>query len=161
MSREIILYNTEDGTCQFFDSETLAQNYVETHLHQEKLDNGLNRYEIVYVEETDKLSEVEMIIHCATDDNVLSHSTELTDDRMTNREIVDTSEETPIGYMFVEDYEQLKSMGKIEVNTVITPKNIAKTITVLEENGIATDECETVLQAIGYTLLDTELFPNK
>lgn len=32
---------------------------------------------------------------------------------------------------------------------------------VLADNGIENDETETVLQAIGYTLLDAELFPQK
>jgi len=32
---------------------------------------------------------------------------------------------------------------------------------VLADNGIEHDETETVLQAIGYTLLDAELFPEK
>lgn len=42
------------------------------------------------------------------------------------------------------------------------PKSrIEETKQVLADNGIEKDETETVLQAIGYTLLDTELFPEK
>lgn len=42
------------------------------------------------------------------------------------------------------------------------PKNrIEDAKQVLAANGIENDETETVLQAIGYTLLDAELFPEK
>ena len=41
---------------------------------------------------------------------------------------------------------------------VITDDNITKSLQVLIDNGIDEDEAETVLQAIGYTLIDTELF---
>ena len=46
----------------------------------------------------------------------------------------------------------------IIVNKKIYPINIKKSLQVLRDNGIEEDECETVLQAIGYTLLDIELF---
>ena len=49
-------------------------------------------------------------------------------------------------------------MKKIIVSTTITEENIAKTIQCLIDNGIDEDEAEVVLQAIGYTLIDTELF---
>ncbi|MCM1296333.1 MAG: hypothetical protein NC311_12410, partial [Muribaculaceae bacterium] len=38
---------------------------------------------------------------------------------------------------------------------------IEKTEQVLADNGIDPDEAQTVLQAIGYTLLDQELYPEK
>lgn len=41
----------------------------------------------------------------------------------------------------------------------ITHQNIQNTKQVLLDNGIDEDEVATVLQAIGYTLLDVELFP--
>lgn len=41
----------------------------------------------------------------------------------------------------------------------ITQDKINKTLQVLIDNGIDEDEAEIVLQAIGYTLLDKELFP--
>lgn len=41
----------------------------------------------------------------------------------------------------------------------ITKEAIEKTKQVLIDNGIGEDKAETVLQAIGYTLLDKELFP--
>ena len=43
----------------------------------------------------------------------------------------------------------------------IPESRIEDTKLVLADNGIEKDETETVLQAIGYTLLDTELFPLK
>lgn len=39
----------------------------------------------------------------------------------------------------------------------ITKENIKQTMQVLIDNGIEPDEAATVLQAIGYTLLDMEL----
>lgn len=45
----------------------------------------------------------------------------------------------------------------IKVNRVITKEDIKRTLKVLEDNGIEKDETGIVLQAIGYTLLDTEL----
>lgn len=41
----------------------------------------------------------------------------------------------------------------------ITAEAIAKAEQVLKDNGIDEDEVQTVLQAIGYTLLDCELYP--
>jgi len=52
-------------------------------------------------------------------------------------------------------------MKNIEINTTITFDNLLNTIKVLTDNGIEADEATTVLQAIGYTLLDTELFPEQ
>ena len=49
-------------------------------------------------------------------------------------------------------------MKKIVVFTTITEENIAKTIQCLIDNGIDESEAEIVLQAIGYTLIDTVLF---
>lgn len=42
----------------------------------------------------------------------------------------------------------------------ITEDDIEKTERVLVDNGIDPDEAQIVLQAIGYTLLDKELYPN-
>lgn len=47
----------------------------------------------------------------------------------------------------------------MEVSHKITEEEIEKTLQVLIDNGIDEDEAEIVLQAIGYTLLDVELFP--
>lgn len=47
-------------------------------------------------------------------------------------------------------------MIKIE-NKKITKSAVEKTLKVLTDNGIDKDEAGTVLQAIGYTLLDEEL----
>ena len=49
-------------------------------------------------------------------------------------------------------------MITIDRSKVITDDNITKSLQVLIDNGIDEDEAETVLQAIGYTLIDTELF---
>lgn len=45
------------------------------------------------------------------------------------------------------------------VCTEIKNSNIVNSLRVLIDNGIDPDEAEVVLQAIGYTLLDEELFP--
>lgn len=50
---------------------------------------------------------------------------------------------------------------EIKVDRTITAQNINKTKKVLIDNGIEEDEAEIVLQAIGYTLLDIELFPEE
>lgn len=50
---------------------------------------------------------------------------------------------------------------EIKVDRTITARNINKTKKVLIDNGIEEDEAEIVLQAIGYTLLDIELFPEE
>ena len=46
---------------------------------------------------------------------------------------------------------------RIEID--VTQEMIDKACQVLIDNGIEPEEADTVLQAIGYTLLDTELFP--
>ena len=48
----------------------------------------------------------------------------------------------------------------IKINTIINEETIKKAVKVLQDNGIEEweDAC-VVLQAIGYVLLDTELFP--
>jgi len=43
----------------------------------------------------------------------------------------------------------------------ITDQKIKETEKVLKDNGIGNDEASIVLQAIGYTLLDTELYPEE
>ena len=43
--------------------------------------------------------------------------------------------------------------------TSIEVEDIKRTRQVLIDNGIEEDEVDCVLQAIGYTLLDTELYP--
>lgn len=48
-------------------------------------------------------------------------------------------------------------MKKIDVKTVITDEMVKKAQQVLVDNGIDTDETATVIQAIGYVLLNTEL----
>ena len=49
----------------------------------------------------------------------------------------------------------------MKINHEITKEEIERTLEVLIDNGIEKEEAETVLQAIGYTLLDAELFPEK
>ena len=43
----------------------------------------------------------------------------------------------------------------------IDQTRLDKAMQILKDNGIDEDECEIVLQALGYALLDTELFPNQ
>ena len=57
-------------------------------------------------------------------------------------------------------------MKNININTIITgddgiitEDNLLKAMQVLKDNGIEADEATTVLRAIGYALLGTELFP--
>lgn len=50
---------------------------------------------------------------------------------------------------------------EIKVDRTITAGNINQTKKVLIDNGIEEDEAEIVLQAIGYTLLNIELFPEE
>lgn len=50
---------------------------------------------------------------------------------------------------------------KIKVNTVISKTKRNKAEKVLRDNGIDRDECNTVLQALGYVLLDEELYPDE
>lgn len=53
-------------------------------------------------------------------------------------------------------------MKNIKISkAAITSEDIQRTLKVLIDNGIDEDEADIVLQAIGYTLLDTELFPEE
>lgn len=45
----------------------------------------------------------------------------------------------------------------IKINKTVTKEDVERTLKVLEDNGIEKDETGVVLQAIGYSLLDTEL----
>lgn len=54
-----------------------------------------------------------------------------------------------------------QAQNPIPINMQITPEHINRTIQCLIDNGIDEDEAEIVLQAIGYTLLDVELFPDE
>lgn len=50
-------------------------------------------------------------------------------------------------------------MKPVEIETrYIGEENIKAALQVLIDNGIDEDEAEIVLQAIGYTLIDTEIF---
>lgn len=50
-------------------------------------------------------------------------------------------------------------MENIIVNTEINEVQIKSAEKVLVDNGIEPDEVYTVLQALGYVLLDVELYP--
>lgn len=52
-----------------------------------------------------------------------------------------------------------KGAGIAVKRTTITPEDIKRAKQVLIDNGIEEDEADSVLQAIGYTLIDTELYP--
>lgn len=52
-------------------------------------------------------------------------------------------------------------MQKAIVNCEINEKQINKAMQCLVDNGIEIDEARTVLQALGYILLDVELFPEE
>lgn len=44
-------------------------------------------------------------------------------------------------------------------NTTVTKENVVAAFKVLVDNGIEPDEAGTVLQSLGYALVDTELEP--
>lgn len=48
----------------------------------------------------------------------------------------------------------------MKINTEITYENLARAMCVLIGEGMDEEQAQVVLQAIGYTLLDTELFPD-
>lgn len=48
----------------------------------------------------------------------------------------------------------------MEIKTNISYENLARAMIVLIGEGMDEDEADTVLQAIGYTLLGVELFPD-
>lgn len=52
-------------------------------------------------------------------------------------------------------------MKRIYVRAEVTEADIERCEQVLVDNGIDEDEADTVLQAIGYVLLDTELYPEE
>ena len=58
-------------------------------------------------------------------------------------------------------YEQKEPLGKglKLISTNVDTEKLRRAEQVLVDNGIDADEAATVLQAIGYTLLDTELYP--
>lgn len=61
-----------------------------------------------------------------------------------------------------EDYldQCIRDTTCVRLVTDITPEHIRRAEQVLSDNGVEPDECRTVLQAIGYTLLDAELYPD-
>ncbi len=67
--------------------------------------------------------------------------------------------------MFVWDTESAHEEVVDKVITVdaegITPEQINAAMQCLIDNGIEQDEAATVLQALGYILLDVELFPEE
>jgi hypothetical protein len=48
---------------------------------------------------------------------------------------------------------------QIAVSKTVDYKNVKLAMKILADNGIEPDECGTVLQAVGYALLDAELQP--
>jgi hypothetical protein len=48
---------------------------------------------------------------------------------------------------------------QIAVSKTVDYKNVKLAMKILADNGIEPDECGTVLQAVGYALLDAELGP--
>lgn len=51
------------------------------------------------------------------------------------------------------------NIEEIDIEPCDYKKNLAATEQILVDNGIDEDEASTVLQAIGYSLLNTELYP--
>jgi hypothetical protein len=77
------------------------------------------------------------------------------------------------GYPLKVDWEKLsawaedKTFGcewnidELDIAPYTDKKNIVATEQVLIDNGIEEDEASTVLQAVGYSLLNTELYPDE
>ena len=51
------------------------------------------------------------------------------------------------------------NIEEIDIEPYDYKKNLAATEQILVDNGIDEDEASTVLQAVGYSLLNTELYP--
>ena len=49
----------------------------------------------------------------------------------------------------------------IYINRIVEEEDLKRTEQVLVDNGIEEDEAKVVLQAIGYALLNIELYPEK
>ena len=76
------------------------------------------------------------------------------------------------GYPLKVDWEKLSACAEdntfgcewnieeIDIEPYDYKKNLAATEQILVDNGIDEDEASTVLQAIGYSLLNTELYPD-
>lgn len=60
-----------------------------------------------------------------------------------------------------EDYSYGAEWNNEEVEIPIPASCLKKAEKILVDNGIEEEEASTVLQAIGYALLDTELYPEK
>lgn len=57
-------------------------------------------------------------------------------------------------------HDDIDSLERNAIRKRITAENIKNAERILVDNGIGTDEANVVLQAIGYVLLDTELYPD-
>lgn len=59
----------------------------------------------------------------------------------------------------IKDKDTKRRGGIVVKRAEITSKDIVRSKQVLIDNGIEEDEVDSVLQALGYTLIDTELYP--
>lgn len=59
----------------------------------------------------------------------------------------------------IKDKDTKRRGGIVVRRAEITSEDIVRSKQVLIDNGIEEDEADSVLQALGYTLIDTELFP--
>lgn len=62
-------------------------------------------------------------------------------------------------------YKHIKKQEKIPevaipISTTVTNERLKNTEKVLRDNGLDNDDAQATLQAIGYVLLDTELYPD-
>ena len=77
-------------------------------------------------------------------------------------EIIEISEVEGSSYAEVPAHELvLSEETPLKVRASVTKADIKRTEQVLIDNGIEPDEAQTVLQAIGYTLLNVELYGNE
>ena len=100
---------------------------------------------------------------CATRDEAKNYVKEEIDEWADNRagtEIEVDYENMSAGYVDERDGCEW-SIDEIDIMPYDYKKNLTATEQVLIDNGIEEDEASTVLQAIGYSLLNTELYPEE
>lgn len=100
---------------------------------------------------------------CATRDEAKNYVKEEINEWADNRagtEIEVDYENMSAGYVDGRDRCEW-SIDEIDIMPYDYKKNLTATEQVLIDNGIEEDEASTVLQAIGYSLLNTELYPEE
>jgi len=97
--------------------------------------------------------------HCPLEDWE-KHHPEYKDDALAKRlkELKDELRQVQKKELDARRAEERKTLGVRLPHSFVTVAQIEKAKQVLIDNGIEADEAETVLQAVGYALLDVDLF---